>query len=464
MRGARRARRGGLRRVIADMTEGLSRWQAVLVVGPFALAIFGGLIGAIFGGAAAASNTALARSRMPVAVKAVSMTCVAVLAVVAYFTSAFAVHAILHPSSSQPATAPQLGLPQPTAGAQLSLSPQPAATQQPTSCTSAGRATSVTPAQTLPAGVDRVTLPVHSGVTSAHADEVSFRITRSASVDYVGPAVRVLGRDDTVQVTAGQWRIYFDPRPDEAFTCGTYHGALSGDSRGTVRLLIFGPASGGCTEASTVTIYQFATGPDGALTRLNATFNQTCNNSAGRIVGLIRYNATIPTPVPSLPSSARPVTPPPNSGTTSAHPDELSWLSAPGDYVGAGQPVDYIGSSVGAGVGGNVGAVDVNTAGWSLQLTAPEGQQLTPGTYPDATGDVPGAGPGIYIAGDGRGCDTTRGSFTIYQIASGPDGTLTQLNATFSQTCGKYVSLVGFIRFNATIPTPVPVLPASPGA
>jgi hypothetical protein len=449
MRGARRARHSARWFGIPALTEGLSWWQAVLVVGPFLLAIYGGLIGGLFGGAAVAGNTALARSRVPVAVKAVSMTCIAVLAVVAYFNFAFAVRAMLFPSSSQPAATPQLGL------------PQPAVTQQPASCTSAGPATSAAPAQTRPAGVDPVTVPAHSGLTSAHADEVSFRVTRSESVDYVGPAVRFSGRDDLVQVNAGRWFIDLRPRPGEAFTCGTYHGT---DPGGAASLLIFGPGLLGCgTEASTVTIYQFATGPDGALTQLNATFSQTCDNSAGRMVGLIRYNTTIPTPVPGLPSRARPVTPPPHSGTTSAHPDELSWLSAPGDYVGGGRPVDYTGSSV--RVGGSLGSVEVETAGWALQLTAPDGQQLTPGTYPDATGAIPGAGPGIDIDGDGRGCDITRGSFTIYQIASGPDGALTQLNATFSQTCDNSPGpLAGLIRYNATIPTPVPVLPASPGA
>jgi hypothetical protein len=160
------------------------------------------------------------------------------------------------------------------------------------------------------------------------------------------------------------------------------------------------------------------------------------------------------------------VTPPPHSGTTSAHPDQLSWLSAPGDYVGGGRPVDYTGSSV--RVSGSLGRVEVDVVGfarWTLQLTAPDGEQLTPGTYPDATGAIPGAGPDIDIEGDGRGCDVTRGSFTIYQIASGPDGALTQLNATFSQTCDNSAGpLAGLIRYNATIPTPVPVLPASPGA
>jgi hypothetical protein len=450
--------------VIAQLAEGLSWWQAVLVVGPFLLAIFGGLLGALFGGAAVAGNLPLARSRAPVAVKAVSMTCIAVLAVVAYFTFAFAVRAMLSPSSSQPAATPQPGLTQPAAPAQLSL-PRPAATQRPTSCTSAGPATSAAPAQTRPAGVDPVTVPAHSGVTSAHADEISFRVSRGESVDYAGAAVRFFTSDDSVRVTAGQWLIELGLKPGEAFTCGTYHATPSGGFGGTARLLIFGQGSGCSGEASTLTIYQVATGPDGAVTRLNATFNQICDNSAGRMVGLIRYDATIPTPVPSLPSSARPVTPPPNSGTTSAHPDELSWLSAHGDYIGGGRPVDYTGSSV--RVGGSLGGVDVNVEagppGWNLQLIAPDGQQLTPGTYPDATGTIPGAGPGIDIGGDGRGCDVTRGSFTIYQIASGPDGALTQLNATFSQTCDNSAGpLVGLIRYNATIPTPVPVLPAPP--
>ena len=462
MRGARGPRKGALRRVIASLTEGLPWWQSVLVVGPFALAIFGGLIGSLCGGAALVSNVALARSRVPVAVKAVSMTGIAVLAVVAYFSVATAARSVLSPSWSQPA-APQPDLPQPATGAQVSM-PQPATLPPPTSCTSTHLVTSAAaPARARPRGVGPVTVPAHSGVTSAHADEVSFRVARGMSVDYVGPAVRVSGRYDFMLVDAGRWSIELEP-PGDGFTCGTYHGTPAGGPGGA-RVFISGPSPGCGDETSTVTIYQFATGPAGTLTRLNATLSQACGNSAGRTVGLIRYNATIPTPVPSLPSSARPVTPPPHSGTTSAHPDELSWLSAPGDYIGGGRPADYTGSSV--RVGGSLGTVEVGNAGWTwiLQLTAPDGQQLKPGTYPDATGAIPGSGPGIDISGDGRGCDVTRGSFTIYQIASRPHGGLKQLNATFTQTCDNSTGpLVGFIRYNATIPTPIPVLPAPPGA
>ena len=464
MRGARRAGRGSRRRglagVIAGLTEGLSWWQSVLVVGPFVLAIFGGLIGGVFGGAGTAGNLALARSRLPVAVKAVSMTCVAVLVVVAYFNLAFAVRGWLSSSSSfLPAATPQLGAP-----GQAGL-PQPAPTPKPASCTSAGPAASAAPARARAEGADPVTMPGHSGVTSAHADEVSLRLGRGESVDYVGPAARVAGRYDSVLVTAGQWIIELEPQHGEAFTCGTYHGVPSGNPGGGARLFVSAPGPGCADEDGTLTVYQFATGQDGALTRLNATLSQACGNSAGGMAGLIRYNATIPTPVPSLPSSAQPVTPPPHSGTTSAYPDQLSWLSAPGDDIGGGRPVHYTGSSVRAGVSGSLGRIEVNIAGWIVQLTAPDGEQLTTGTYPDATGTIPGAGPVIDIFGNGRGCDVTHGSFTIYQIASAPDGALTQLNATFSQTCDNSAGpLVGLIRYNATIPTPVPVLPASPGA
>jgi len=76
-----------------------------------------------------------------------------------------------------------------------------------------------------------------------------------------------------------------------------------------------------------------------SATSVNATFSQTCESTtAPPLVGFVRFNATTPTPVPSLPSSAQPITPPANSGTTSANADEFNGAA------GSIQPVaDFFG-------------------------------------------------------------------------------------------------------------------------
>jgi hypothetical protein len=312
-------------------------------------------------------------------------------------------------------------------------------------------------------------VPAHSGTTSAHADEVSFRsasgdsVGEGQSADYTGADVDFSGIGGSVRIGVGPWLIELGSQHDEKFACGTYPGATRDSLGATPDIDITGNGRGCDTDTGTFTIYQVAYTRKSVITRLNATFSQTCDASTGPLVGLIRYNATTPTPVPSLASSAQPITSPPHSGTTSAHSDEFSVVSAPGDFVGGGQSADYTGSAI--RVGGSLGAVSIGAAGWVLELSAPAGGQLGPGTYPDATRGSSRTGPGISVSGNGRGCDNDYGTFTIYQIAAGPTGAITQLNATFSQRCEQTTAppLVGFVRYNATTATPVPTLPASSG-
>jgi hypothetical protein len=113
--------------------------------------------------------------------------------------------------------------------------------------------------------------------------------------------------------------------------------------------------------------------------------------------------------------------------------------------------------------------VQVNLGQWFLQLMASNGKQLAPGTYVTGTPNEAAGIGGISVSGPGGACEDAHSTFTIYQIALN-GGYLSQLNASFSQSCGPSTAppLVGFIRFNATQPTPIPVLPASswsqPGA
>jgi hypothetical protein len=135
--------------------------------------------------------------------------------------------------------------------------------------------------------------------------------------------------------------------------------------------------------------------------------------------------------------------------------------SGNGDNIGDSQSADYTGAEI--DFSGTLGEVRIAAGPYLIELEPPHGENFVCGTYAGATQYNLGATPDISITGGSRGCNNDNGTFTIYQIASTRRGALTRLNATFSQKCEWTTAppLVGFIRFNATTPTPVPVLPAS---
>ena len=141
---------------------------------------------------------------------------------------------------------------------------------------------------------------------------------------------------------------------------------------------------------------------------------------------------------------------------------ELIIQGTPGDYImggftGVAQPPAQTITVSGAQMGGQVtrGSVHFSAdnlpGGWggiSGELDAPVGSDLQTGTYTDAQSSDPSAAI-MYITATGRSCDRTGGSFTIDQIAfSG--GTLTSLEAQFTQSCDGGPASTGVIRYNAT--------------
>jgi hypothetical protein len=77
---------------------------------------------------------------------------------------------------------------------------------------------------------------------------------------------------------------------------------------------------------------------------------------------------------------------------------------------------------------------------------------LTVGTYSGAARfpfQAPDQ-PGLSVFGDGRGCNTLTGSFTVLAISYGPDGNIASFDATLEQHCeGGAPALHGEFRFNA---------------
>ena len=89
---------------------------------------------------------------------------------------------------------------------------------------------------------------------------------------------------------------------------------------------------------------------------------------------------------------------------------------------------------------------------WTIELAPPVGQQLHVGTYTDAQRSAfrePGH-PGLDAFGDGRGCNTLTGSFTITALVADSTGAVKALAATFEQHCeGGTPALHGTIHFFA---------------
>ncbi len=96
---------------------------------------------------------------------------------------------------------------------------------------------------------------------------------------------------------------------------------------------------------------------------------------------------------------------------------------------------------------------------WYFDFAAPNSQYLTTGVYTNAQRFpfYPSLNS-LSVSGDGRGCNTLKGSFEVKEIVYGPGapgtaGSVLSFRATFEQHCeGFAVAARGEIRYNATVP------------
>jgi hypothetical protein len=114
-----------------------------------------------------------------------------------------------------------------------------------------------------------------------------------------------------------------------------------------------------------------------------------------------------------------------------------------GDYISGGGSYQYsVAANDRLNVASNGNHINVSVNGangdwWYLDLAAPSGQTLAPGTYDGAT-RYPfqtSTVPGLSLYGNGRGCNTLTGSFTIQNVVFGPYNYVQQLDATYEQHC-----------------------------
>ncbi len=134
--------------------------------------------------------------------------------------------------------------------------------------------------------------------------------------------------------------------------------------------------------------------------------------------------------------------------------------SDPGDYIGQGaiatfNPYDgtFTATNLQSGRGVEIYFNGGVFNDWTMDLVAPEGQQLQAGRtyrnaqrYPFEPSDV----PGLSVTGDGRGCNTLSGAFRILRLTRNGDGSIQSFAAQFVQHCEEATpALNGTVYYNA---------------
>lgn len=129
---------------------------------------------------------------------------------------------------------------------------------------------------------------------------------------------------------------------------------------------------------------------------------------------------------------------PVTNGSFSFSGDEGDWISGGQSYAYSTSSQDRLNVSANTGNGVVTLSVDgANGDWWTLDLAAPSGQALTPGTYTGATRYPFNAAtaPGLDLSGNGRGCNQLTGTFTVSAVEFGPQGYVKKLDAAFEQHC-----------------------------
>jgi hypothetical protein len=157
------------------------------------------------------------------------------------------------------------------------------------------------------------------------------------------------------------------------------------------------------------------------------------------------------------PAGAQPV----DSGSVSFSGDAGDYITGGGSYAYSIDDGDQLTVSSSNGTNVNVSISGANGDWWWVTFDAPMQDVLAPGTYTEATRyPFNGAGAGLSLAGNGRGCNTLTGSFTVTEASFGPQGYVETFAASFEQHCeGGTAAARGEVR----ISNPPPPLELSVG-
>lgn len=319
----------------------------------------------------------------------------------------------------------------PTSTATSTATPTATATSTSTPKSTATPAATDTPAPTCPVA------PI-SGTSYSYVSAPGDYIGQGACNTYSpsGSTITMSGTASylTMTVSSGTdyWTINLAAPSGEALHPATYYNAERASFRtGRAPGLDVSGDGRGCNDVyGSFAINQIATDSSGNVTLLDATFTQNCESStAPPLQGIVHYQM---------------------------QPLSYAFVSDSGDYIGQGVTKSYAGATTIFGLSGSLSNLTFTVSGlrdtWTVQLVAPSGQQLVAGTtYSGATrAPFQGSGPGLSVSGDGRGCNTLTGDFTINAIQADGQGNVTALDATFDQHCeGATAALHGTINDGA---------------
>ncbi len=143
----------------------------------------------------------------------------------------------------------------------------------------------------------------------------------------------------------------------------------------------------------------------------------------------------------------------------------FSYVSSAGDYIGQGRTgalTDPAQFRISGTSGLVTVSIDAGSEWWSLDFSAPRGEQLGTGSYENISrARFNTTYGGLGVASSGRGCNQTKGRFTIYAISADTAGRITSLDASFTQFCDSSTGgLTGTVRYEAPVSAP-PVLSSS---
>lgn len=152
---------------------------------------------------------------------------------------------------------------------------------------------------------------------------------------------------------------------------------------------------------------------------------------------------------------------PVNAGVTS-----LTMTSQSGDYIGGGETYNFTGANSVISVSGSQAGLSARVTSsdgewWDVDMYPASGEVLAVGDYPNATRyPFNGTGNGLNVDGDGRGCNTLTGSFSVKQVAfSAVNNSLQHFDGTFAQHCeGATPALTGELKYESA-----PVIQPPPG-
>jgi hypothetical protein len=262
----------------------------------------------------------------------------------------------------------------------------------------------------------------------------------------------------SVSSATDQFDVWLAAPAGQPLTTGTYDDAQRFDFRaaGFPGLDVFGDGRGCNTVDGSFTVYDAKYDSGGNVVSFAAQFFDHCEGAYPALMGNISFNSNVT--LPPIPASA----PEP--------PQSAQFVSQTGDYLGQGQNDSFTIANPAAGYQGTgplrlqlsnePDATDFNVA-----FDAPNSGPLTVGTYANAQRypfEAAGS-PGLDVFGEGRGCNTESGSFTVYDIGFDQHGVLDAFAAEFADHCeGATPALYGLIRYNSSVSMPALPTPSTP--